>query len=177
MTHLFCSWELVQRYMLPISFICQPAFLLLTTCLFSVSMIFLFCYVSPSVQFSAVAQSSLTLFDPMEYSSPSPTPRVYSNSCPLSQWCYPTISSSVIPFSLRLQFFPTSGSFPTRQLFASCGQSIGVPASTSFLTKNIQDLFPLRKTGWISLLSKGLSRVFYNTTVQKHQFFCTQLSL
>ena len=102
---------------------------------------------------------------------PSLTPRVYPNSCPLSRWCHPAISSSVILFSSRLQSFPASGSFPMSQLFAWGGQSIGVPASASALPMNTQDWSPLEWTGWISLQSKGLSRVFYNTTVQKHQFF------
>ena len=97
---------------------------------------------------------------------PSPTPRVYSNSCPLSQWCHPTISSSVILFSSHLQSFPALGSFQMNKIFASGGQSIGVSASASVLPVNIQNLFPLGWTGWISLLSKGLSRVFSNTTVQ-----------
>ena len=108
---------------------------------------------------------------------PSPTPRVYSNSCPLSWWCHPTISSSVVSFSSRLQSVPASGSFPTSQLFASGSQSIGVWPSTSVLPMNFQDWFPLGWTGWISLQSKGLSRVFSNTTVQKHPFFGIQLSL
>ena len=108
---------------------------------------------------------------------PSPTPGVYSNSCPLSRWCHPTISSSVIPFSSCLQSFPASGSFPMSQFFASGGQSIGVSDSASVVQMNIQDWFPLGLTGWISLQSKGLSRVFSNTIVQKHQFFGTQLSL
>ena len=108
---------------------------------------------------------------------PSPTPGVYSNSCPLTQWCHPTISSSVIPFSSHLQSFPASGSFQMSQFFASGGQSIRVSASTSVLPMNIQDWFPLGWTGWISLLSKGLSRVFSNNTVQKHQFVGAQLSL
>ena len=107
---------------------------------------------------------------------PSPTPEIYSNSCPLSLWCHPTISSSVIPFSC-LQSFPASGSFQMSQLFASGGHSIGVSASASVLPMNIQDLFPLGCTGWISLQFKGLSRVFSNTTVQKYQFFSAQLSL
>ena len=107
---------------------------------------------------------------------PSPIPRVYSNSCPLSRWCHPTISSSVIPFSSCPQSFPASGSFQMSQLFTSGGQSIGVSASTSVLPMNIQDLFPLGWTGWIFLQSKGLSRVFSNTTVQKHQFFGAQPS-
>ena len=102
---------------------------------------------------------------------PSPTPGAYSNSCPSCQWCHPTISSSVIPFSSRLQSFPASGSFPVRQFFASGGQSTGVSASPSVLPMNIQDWFPLGWTGWISLKSKGLSRVFSNITVQKHQIF------
>ena len=106
----------------------------------------------------------------------SPTPGVYSNSCPSSRWYHPTISSSVKPFSC-LQAFPASGSFPVSQLFASGGQSIGVPASASVLPMNIWYWFPLGWTGWISLQSKGLSRVSSNTTVQKHQFFGTQLSL
>ena len=107
----------------------------------------------------------------------SPTPRVYSNSCPLSRWCHPTISSSVVPFSSCLQSFPASGSFQMSQFFTSGGQSVGVSASVSVLAMNIQDWSPLGWTGWISLQSKGLSRVFSNTTVQKHQFFGTQLSL
>ena len=111
---------------------------------------------------------------------PSPTPRAYSNSCPSNQWCHPTISSSVTPFSSHLQSFPASGSFQMSQLFTPGGQSIGVSASTSVLPMNIQDWFPLGWTGWISLQSKGLSRIFWifcNTTVQKHEFFSAQLSL
>ena len=107
----------------------------------------------------------------------SPTSRAYSNSCPSSQWCHPTISSSVIPFSSCLQSFPAPGSFPMSQFFASGGQSIGVSASASVLPMNIKDWFPLGWTGLISLQSKGLSRVFFNTTIQKHQFFGAQLSL
>ena len=107
---------------------------------------------------------------------PSPTPRVYSNSCPSSQWCHPAISSSVIPFSSCPQSLPASESFPMSQLFAWGGQSIGVSALASILPKNTQDWSPLEWTGWISLESKGLSRVFSNTTVQKHRFFSTQLS-
>ena len=106
-----------------------------------------------------------------------PTPRVYSNSCPLSWWCHPTISFSVVPFSSHLQSFAASGYFQMSQFFASCGQSIGVSASVSVLPMNIQDWFPLEWTGWISLQSKGLSRIFSNTTVQQHQFFSAQLSL
>ena len=108
---------------------------------------------------------------------PSPIPGVYSNSCPLSLWCHPTISSSVIPFSSCLWSSLASRSFPMTQLFASAGQSIGVSASALVLPKNIQDWFPLGWTGWICLQSKGLSRVFSNTTVQEHQFFWVQLSL
>ena len=108
---------------------------------------------------------------------PSPTPRACSKSCPLSHWCHPTISSSVAPFSSCFQSFPAQGSFQMSQFFASGGQSIGVSASTSVLPMNMQDWFPLGLTGWISLQSKGLSRVFSNTTVQKHKFFGAQLSL
>ena len=108
---------------------------------------------------------------------PSPTPGAYSKSCPLSWWCHPTISSSVIPFSSCLQSFPTSGSFLMSQLFASGGQNIGVSASTSVLPMDIQDWFPLGWTGWIFLQSKGLLRVLSNTTVWKNQFFDTQPSL
>ena len=107
----------------------------------------------------------------------SPTPGVYSNSCPLSQWWHPTISSSVIPFSSCLQSFPASASFQMSHFFTSGGQRIGVSASTSVLPMNIQDWFPLGWTCWISLQSKGLSRVFSSTTVKKHQFFSAQLSL
>ena len=108
---------------------------------------------------------------------PSPTPRVYSNSCPLSRWCHPTISSSVVPFSSSPQSFPASGAFPVSQFFTSGGQNIGASTSISVLPKNTQDWSPLGWTGWISLQSKGLSRVLSNMTVQKHQFFSTQLSL
>ena len=108
---------------------------------------------------------------------PSPTPGACSNSCPLNQWCHPTISSSVVPFSSCLQSFPASGSFQMSQLFTSGGQNIGVSASASVLPMNTQDWSALGWSGWISLQSKGLSRVFSNTTVQKHQFFCAQLSL
>ena len=108
---------------------------------------------------------------------PSPTPRVYPNSCPLSRWFHPTISSSAVPFSSCPQSLPASGSFQMNQFFPSGGQSPGVSASTSVLPMNTQDSSPLGWTGWISLQSKGLSRVFFNTTVQKHQFFGAQFSL
>ena len=110
-------------------------------------------------------------------SCPSPTPRACSDSCPSSQWCHPTISSSAVPFSSCLQSFPASGSFPMSQFFTSGGQSIGVSASASVPPMYSQDWSPLELTGLISLQSKGLSRVFFNTTVQKHQFFGAQLSL
>ena len=108
---------------------------------------------------------------------PSPSSRVCSNSYPLNQWCHPTISSSVIPFSSRLQSIPASGSFPVSQFFTPSGQIIGASASASVLPMNIQDWFPLGLTDLISLQSKRLSRVFSNTTVQKHQLFSAQLSL
>ena len=106
----------------------------------------------------------------------SPTPRVHSNSCPSSWWCHPAISSCVIPLSSCPQSFPASGSFPMSQLFVWVGQSIGVSTLASVLPMNNQDWSPLGWTGWISLQSKGLSRVFSNTIVKKHQFFGTQLS-
>ena len=107
----------------------------------------------------------------------SPTPGVYSNSCPLSWWCHPTISSSAIHFTSHLQSFPASGSFPMSQLFASGGQSTGASTSASVRPMNVQDWLPLGLTGLISLQSKGLSRVFSNITVQKNQFFGAQPSL
>ena len=133
-----------------------------------------------SVQFSSVTQLCLTL-RPHELQHarppcPSPTPRVHSNSRPSSRWCHPAISSSVIPFSSCHQFLPASESFPVSQLFAWGGQSIGVSASASVLPKNPQDWSPSEWTGWVSLQSKGLSRVFSKTTAQKHQFFGAQLS-
>ena len=133
-----------------------------------------------SVQFNrSVVSDSLRPLEPQHARPPcpSPTPGVYPNSCPLSWWCHPTISSSVVPFSSCPQHLPASGSFQMSQLFASGGQIIGVSASTSVLPMNTQDWFPLVWTGWISLQSKGFSRVFPNTTVQKHQFFGDQLSL
>ena len=108
---------------------------------------------------------------------PSPTPGAYRNSCPFSRWCHPTISSSIIPFSSCSQSFPASGSFQISHFFESGGQSSGASASASVLLMNIQDWLPLGLSGWISLQSKGLSRVFSNTTVQKHQVFGAQFSL
>ena len=125
--------------------------------------------ISDSLQLLAVQHARLPCL--------SPTPGACSNSCPSSQWCHPTLSSSVVPFSSCLQSFPASGSFPRNQFFTSGGQSIGVSVSASVLPKNIQDWFPLGWTDMISLPCKELSRVFSNTTVQKHQFFSTQLSL
>ena len=102
---------------------------------------------------------------------PSPTPGVHTNSCPSNRWCHPAISSSVVPFSSCPQSLPASGSFPMSQLFAWGSQSIGISSSASILPMNTQNWFPLGWTGWISLQSKRLSRVFSNPTVQKHQFF------
>ena len=133
-----------------------------------------------SVQFSRSVVSNSLWPHGLQHARPpcpSPTPRVYPNSCPLSQWCHPIISPSVVPFSSHLQSFPASRSFPMSQFFTSGGQSIEVLASTSVLPMNIPDWFPLGWTGWISFQSKGLSRVFSNTIVQKHQFFSDQLSL
>ena len=133
-----------------------------------------------SVQFGcSVMSNSLWLHESQHTRSPcpSPTPTFHSNSCPSRQWCHPAISSSVVPFSSCPQSLPASGSFPMSQLFASGGQSIRVSALASVLPKNTQDWSSSEGTGWISLQSKGLSRVFSNTTVQKHQFFGAQLSL
>ena len=129
-----------------------------------------------SVQFSHSVMSDSLQPHGLQHTRLPWTPGTCSNSCPSCRWCHPTISSSVIPFSSDPQSFPASGSFPTNQFFASGGQSIGVSASTSALPMNIKDWFPLGWTGSISLQSKGLSRVFSNTTVQKHKFFSTQLS-
>ena len=143
--------------------------------IFTLVKIFLFI----SVQFShSVMSGSLRLYG-LQHARPpcsSQTPGVYPNSCPLSQWCHPTTSSSIVPFSSCPQSFAASGSFPMSQHFASGGWSIGVSASTSVLPMNTQDWSPLGWTGWISLQPKGLSRVFSNITVQKHQFVGTQLS-
>ena len=135
-----------------------------------------------SVQFSCSVVSDSLQPHELQHTKPpcpSPTPGVYPNSCPLSRWCHPTISSSVIPYSSCPQPFPASESFPVSWLFASGGRSIGVSASASasVLPVNIQDWFPLGWTGWISLQSKGLSTVFSSTTLQKYQFFGTQPSL
>ena len=133
-----------------------------------------------SLQFSHSVMSNSLRPHGLQYTRlpwPSPTPGACSNSCSSRCWCHPTISSPVVSFSSHLQSFPASGSFPMSRFFTSGGQSIGISASTSVLPMNIQDLFPLGWTGWISFLSKGLSRVFSNTTIQKHQFFGTQLSL
>ena len=133
-----------------------------------------------SVQFSCTVVSGSLRPHELQHARspcPSPTPRVYTNSCPSSRWCHPAISSSLIPFSSCPRSLPASGSFPMSQLFTWGGQSIGVSASASVLPMNTQEWSPLGWTGWISLQSKGLSRVFSNTIVQKHQFFGAQLSL
>ena len=131
-----------------------------------------------SVQFSRLVMSNSLRPHGLQHTRlpcPSPTPGAYSKLCPSSRWCHPTISSSVVLFS-HLQSFPASGSFPMSQFFTSRDPSIGVSASASVLPKDIQDWFPFGWTSWISLLSRGLSRVFSNTTVQNHQFFSTQVS-
>ena len=136
-------------------------------------------------RFSSVHFSRSVMFNPLQPHGlqdarplcSSPTPGVYPSSCPLSQWCHPTISSSVVHFSSSPQSFPASGSFPMSHLFASGAQSIRISASTLVLPMSIQDWSPLGWTGCISLLPKGLSRVFSNSTVQKHQFFRAQLFL
>ena len=131
------------------------------------------------IQFShSVISNSLRPHElqPTRLPCPSPTPGVYPNSCPSNQWCHPAISSSVVPFSSCPQSLPASRSFPMSQLFSWGGQSTGVSASASVLPMNTQNWSPSGWTGWISLQSKGLSRVFSNTTVQKHQYFGAQLS-
>ena len=133
-----------------------------------------------SVQFSCSVMSDSLQPHGLQHTRlpcPSPTLGPYSNSCPSSWWCHPTTSSSVIPFSSPLESFPALRSFPMSQFFPSGGQNIGVSALASVLPMNIQDWFPLGLISLISFQSKGLSRVFSNTTVQKHQFFGTQLSL
>ena len=138
-----------------------------------------------SVQFSSVQFSCSVLSDSLQphglqharLPCLSQTPRVHSDSCPSSWWCHPAISFSVIPFSSCPQSHPASGSFQMSQLFPSGDQSIGVSASTSVLPTDIQDWFPLGWTGWISLQSKGFSRVFSSNTIQKHQCFSAQFSL
>ena len=138
------------------------------------------CTTASSVQFSrSVVSDSLRLYEPQHTRPPcpSPTPGIHPNTCPLSRWCHPAISSSVIPFSSCSQSLPASGSFQMSQLLAPGDQSIGVSALASVLPMNTQDWSPLGWTDWISLQSKGLSRFFSNTTVQKHQFFGTRLFL
>ena len=133
-----------------------------------------------SVQFSCSVLSDFLQPHKLQHTRlpcPSPTPGAYSNSCLLSRWCHPTISSSVVPFASLLQYFPSSVPFPVRQFFPSGGQSIGVSPLASILPMNIRDQFPLGWTGWISLQSKGLSRVFSSTTIQRHLFFSAQLPL
>ena len=132
-----------------------------------------------SVQFSCSVVSDSLRPHELQHARPpcsSPTARVYPNSCPSSWWCHPAISSSVVPFFSCPQALPDSGSFPMSQFFSWVGQSIGVSATASVLQLNTQDWSPIGCTGWISLQSKGLSRVFSNTPVQKHQFFGAQLS-
>ena len=173
--HLTCSWKIctkVKNKLLEADMEQQTGSYLgkelhqgciLSQCLFNLY----------AVQFNSVAQLCPTLCDPRNHArppSPSPTPGVHQNPCPLCQWCHPAISFSVVPFSSCPQSFPESEFFQTSQLFASDSQIIGVSASTSILPMNTQDWSPLGWTGWISFQSKGLSRVF-NTIVQKHQFF------
>ena len=139
----------------------------------------LFFFYDFSVQFScSVMSDSLRPHEPQHARPPclSPTPGVYPNSCPSSQWCHPALSSSVVPFSSCPKSLPALGTFPRSQLFSWGGLSIGVSASASVLPMNTQDWSPLEWTDWFSLQSKGLSRVFSNTTLQKHQFFGSQLS-
>ena len=183
--YLFCNWKFVTFDLYPL-LIPHTPFLAIDS-LFHLQAKFLFFFFwflllsfYSSVQFSCSVVSNSVWPHELQHArppSPSPTPELHPNPCLLSQWCHPTISSSVVPFSSCPQSFPASGSFPMSQPLASGGQSIGVSASTSVLPMNTQDWSPLGWTGWISLQSKGLSRVFSNTTFQKHQFFGAQLSL
>ena len=172
---------ILQKSIYFIQYIWYSAFLLfLEFFFFYWSIVALQCCVNFSVHFSrSVMSDSLQPhgLQDARLACLSPTPRAYSNSCPSTQWCHPTISSSVIPFSSCLQSFLASGSFPMSQFFTSGGQSIGAPALASVLPMNIQDWFPLGLTDLVSFQSKGLSRVISNTTVQKHHFFSAQLSL
>ena len=143
----------------------------LSVCITIQKQIFSTLYAASSVQSLSCVQLWPHGLQHTRLPCPSPTPGVYSHSCPLSQWCHPTTSSSVVPFSFCLQSFPASGSFPMSQFFVSGGQTIGVSASASVLPMNIQDWFPLGGTGSVSLQSNGSPRVISNTTVQKHQFF------
>ena len=178
MISVFCPHHIVAPHFVAL---CPPDFGWWPSCLiyFSFRLLWNWRGLDP-VQFSRSAMSDSLWPHGLQLSRlpcPSPTPRACSNSCPSNRWYHPTISSSAIPFSSCLQSFPPSGSFPMSQLFTSGGQSIGVSSSASVLPMNIQGWFPLGLTGWISLQSKGLSIVFSNTRVQKHQFFGTQLSL
>ena len=162
MWHISVQWAL-NRSILEVS---RKPFIFL---IFSISVRFSCSVMSESLQPHGLQHARLPCLSPIL--------GVYSNSCPLSRWCHPTISSSVVSFSFWLQSCPASGSFPVGQFFTSGGQSIRASALASVIPMSIQDWFPLGLTGWISLQSKGLSRVFSNTTVQKHQFFSAQLSL
>ena len=157
---------------------CDPAQFCKASCT-GRGVLYLLCLLSVSQFSHSVVSDSLQPHEPQHTRPPcpSPTPRAHPNPCPLCRWCHPTLSSSVIPFCSCPQSFPASGSFQMSHLSASGGQSIGVSTSTSVLPMNTQDWSPSGWTGWIFLLSKGLSRVFSNTTVQKHQFFDIQLSL
>ena len=174
------SWALPSvLYGLSVFYICLSVFYI-SVRIYCIEKNFLIKYLFSSVQFShSIVSDSSQPHGPQHarLPCPSPTPRVCSNSCPLSQWCHPTISSSVVPFFSYLQSLPPSGSFQMSQLFTLGGQSIGVSVSTSVLPMNTQNWSPLGWTAWMSLQSKGLSTVFSNTTVQKHQFFAAQLSL
>ena len=177
--HTICKWMscplncpfLFQFWYVTSHHIYQLYFQSVNMSMFSALWTLLLC---SSVQFSFSVVSDSSQPNRLQHTRPPcplPTPGVYSNSCPLSWWCHPAISSFVVPFSSCLQSFPAWGSFPVSQFFTPSGQSIGVSASTSVLPMNIQDWFPLGWTGWITLQSEGLSRVFSNTTAQKSQFF------
>ena len=178
--HIYCFDVEHPRDNSDLTMLYNPFNVLLNSVCFYLAENFCIYVYQRSVQFSCSVMSDSLWSHGLQHARlpcPSPIPRAYSNSCTLNWWCHLTISSSAVPFSSCLQSFPAPGSFQVSQFLASGGQSIGVSASASVLTMNIQTWFPLGWTGWISLQSKGLSRVFSNTIVQKHQFFCAQLSL
>ena len=174
--NFYCFWREIYCYLFHYFFVYNTCFLPVCCTDFSFATWFEW----HSVQFSRSVVSDSLWSHELQHTRPpcpSPTPGVHLNPCPSSRWCHQAISSSVVSFSFCPQSFPASGSLPMSQFFTSGGQSIGVSASTSILPMNINDWLSLEWIGWISLQSKGLSRVFSNTTIQKQEFFSAQLPL
>ena len=174
---LSCRWNILNLYVVTwrefiSSGFCATSRSLLSALIFTGRLNLQFSQFSPSVMSNSLPLQELQHKASLTITNSRSLLKLNS----IERWCHPTISSSVVPFSSHLQSFPASGSFPMSQFFESGGQNIGISVSASVLPMNIQDWFPLGWTGWISLQSKGLSRVFSNTTVQKHQFFNAQLS-